>query len=101
LSTYEPACTGNGQVNRRLACQYFRSQLCVLLIFGEALFHSSRHLSPREQNLTIAAQTLQPDIRTDTHHNPIHAAAWMWLTQADYIVQLDIWEHNDSLMRDP
>ena len=78
-----------------------RSQLSVLLISGEALFHSTCDLSPRKQNPATAAQTLQPEIRTDTHHNPIRVAAGMWLAQADHIVQLDFWEHNDSLIRGP
>jgi hypothetical protein len=73
-------------MGRQTAAWHVNSQLCVLLIFGEALFHSTRYLSPWEQNLTIAAQTFQADIRTDTHHNPIHTAARMWLTQANYIV---------------
>lgn len=78
-----------------------RSQLSVLLISREALFHSTRDLSPRKQNPATAAQTFQPDIRTDTHHNPIRAAAGMWLAQANYIVQLDFWEHKDSLILGP
>ncbi len=75
-----------------------RSQLSVLLISGEALFHSTRDLSPRKKNPATAAQALQTEIRTDTHHNPIRVAAWMWLAQADHIVQLDFWEHNNSLI---
>ena len=77
------------------------SQLSVLLIPGEALFHSARDFSPRKQNPATAAKTLQTEIRTDTHHNPIRVAAWMWLAQADHIFQLDFWEHKDSLILGP
>ena len=80
-----------------MADQCLRSQLGVLIISGEALFHSTGDISPWKQHPAAAPQTLQTDIRTDTHHNPIRAATWVWLAKADHIVQLDIWEHHDSL----
>jgi hypothetical protein len=50
----------------------------------------SGHLTPGEENTPAASQTLQADVRPQTHDHPIGRAAGMRLSQAEDIIHLEI-----------
>ena len=46
-----------------------------------------------EHHASSAAFALQPDIRAETDNGPFIRATGMLFTQAQMIVQLEVWEH--------
>jgi Zn-dependent protease len=60
---------------------------------------SAGQWAARQQNAPPATQALQPNIRAQAHNFPLIAPAWVRLSQAQNIVQLQIGQHEGIITR--
>jgi hypothetical protein len=64
---------------------------CVL---GEIGFEPFGKFAASKHNTSLAAFTLETDIRAEADHSPFIGAAGMLLAEAQVVVELKVGEHN-------